>query len=168
MVSEVRAVVMVIAVSTVHSPAVSTSVGNIHRWSGEVVERASRISCVDAEVPAPSVPVERTEEVRSSSESVPLPVEQDVAKVEIASCPVVAIDIIHAGHAHQVVEVNLVCGVILSVREIELVSHFVCQEQRLSASLFVTHCVGRSRKGHQCHYCHQYLFHNRIFFKLLF
>ena len=79
------------AVSAIAVPTVSASVCDIYCGASEIVERASRIASINAKVPASSSPIKRSVEIRSSAESIQLPVEENVSHVKIASCPVDAV-----------------------------------------------------------------------------
>ena len=141
--TEVVTVIIVVPVSAVQVPGVCTTISSIeHRTSKEEVVTV-RIAGIDAEMPVACVPVEWAVEVAGSYVCLPLCVEQNVAQVAIAALPVVAIDIVIARHTHQVVEVDLIGGLILLVGKVQLVSHLIGQEQGLVASLFVTHCLAR-------------------------
>ena len=131
---------MIPASSAVYSPAVVASIANVEVWSTEEEVVAARVTCVDSEMPVTAVPVERTIEVGGIAESAILPVEQDIAQVEITLSPVYAIQVIVSIDAHQIVEVHLIGCLVLIIGQIQLVSHLVSQEECLLACLFVTHC----------------------------
>ena len=131
-----------------------------------VVERAV-VAIVDAEHPRASVPSHRTIEVGELQIPVVLPAVEHVAQVSIAAVPPRAVDAA-AVDTHQVVEVDFIdCG-ILGVGEVELVSHFIREEQSFAAGVAVSHCRGRD--GHDHHHCqNHHLLHILIsyIFKLL-
>ena len=54
---------MIPASTTIHSPAVTSTIGNVEVRATEVEVVAVRISGVDAEMPVTSVPVERAIEI---------------------------------------------------------------------------------------------------------
>ena len=139
----VRAVV-VVAASSYMVPGMSTAIAGIEHRASEVEVVAMRIAQIDAEVPVAVAPVEWTIEVGGIDEGLPLPVEQDVAHIQVATFPVGAIHIVITGDPHQVVEVDFVGRLILLVGQVQLVGHLVGQEQGLVACLFVAHCVARS------------------------
>ena len=141
--TEVMTVVIVVSVSAVQMPGVCTTIGSIERRTSEEEIVTVWIAGVDAEVPVACVPVEWAVEVAGGDVCLPLCVEQNVAQVAVAALPVVAIDIVITRYTHQIVEVDLVGGLILLVGEVQLVSHLVGQKQCLVASLFVTHCLAR-------------------------
>ena len=148
--TEVVTVVIVVSVRAVKMPGVCTTIGSIECRTSEVEVVAVRIAGIDAEVPITCAPVQWAVEVVGCDVCLPLCVEQNVAQVAVAALPVVAIDIVVARHTHQVVEVDFVGGLILFVGEVQLVSHFIGQEQCLVASLFVTHCLARCCYRQHC------------------
>ena len=95
----------------------------------------------DAEVPVACVPVEWTIEVFCCAEATILPIPEDVAQVEVTSCPVCSIAVVHGVYTHEVVEVYLVCCLILLFCQVKLVCHLIGEEQSLLTSLLITHCV---------------------------
>ena len=133
---------VVVAVSAVSVPGVAATIGGIEVGTSEVEVVAMGIAGVDAEVPVAGLPVERAIEVTGCEEGVPLPVEQDVTQVEVTALPIGAEHVSAAGHTHQIVEVDLIRGLILLVRQVEFVGHLVCQEQGLVAGLLETHGAG--------------------------
>jgi hypothetical protein len=141
--TEVVTVVIIISVRTVQVPGVCATIGGIECRASKEEVVTVWIAGIDAEVPVACVPIEGAVEIAGGNVCLPLYVEQDVAQVAVAALPVVAIYIVVARHTHQVVEVNLVGGFILLVCQVQFVSHLVGQEQRLVASLFVTHCLAR-------------------------
>jgi len=127
------------AVSSVVSPAMTSSVVKEECWASEVEVASIRIDGVNSEVPVPCVPIERAVEIVGSAIESILPVEEYVTQVEVTSCPVVGIKVTCHINVHQVVEVNLVSGLILVVGEIELVCHLVGQEEGLLPCLLIAH-----------------------------
>ena len=119
----------------------AAAIADVHSRAVEVEVVAVRVAGVYAEVPVASVEVERTIEVGCIAEGAILPVEQNVAHVEIAVAPVGPIQVVDSIYTHKVVEVYLVCCLILVVGQIQLISHFVGQEQSLLTSLLITHSV---------------------------
>ena len=117
------------------------------------------IASINAEVPETITPVEWTIEVCSCAECLPLPIQQDIAQVQVTTLPVVAINIIVTRHAHQVVEVDFIGSLILLVRQVQLVSHLVCQEQSLVACLLVAHCLARCCYRQHCYQGYHHLLH---------
>ncbi len=155
------------ASATVHVPAVCTVVHGIEGGASEEEIVAARVSGVDAEVPVASVPVERAVEVTGFYISAVLPVQKDVAQVQVALSPVCAVQVVIAVDAHQVVEVHLVCCFVLFVGKVQFVSHLVCQEEGLLASLFVAHCrCGSYCYCEQCYHSYYKLLHSCIVYRL--
>ena len=109
---------MVPAVSSYPVPGMCTTIAGIEDGASEVEVVAMRVAGVDAEVPIASFPVQGTIEVGGCAESLPLPVEQDIAHVQVAALPVGGVYVVVACHTHQVVEVNLIGGLILFVCEV--------------------------------------------------
>ena len=134
--------VIVVATSSVASPAMSSTVRDVHGGMTEI-EIGAVIASIDSKMPATCAPVERTIEICCGLECRPLPVEQDITQVEIASCPVRTIDVISARHTHQIIQVNLVGCLILSIVEVELISHLVGEEESFPTSLLITHSFHR-------------------------
>ena len=137
----VVAVRMVVAAAAVAAPTVSSAVGDVDRWAAEVEVVAPWIARVDGKVPEAVGPIERAVEVGGGAECVPLPLQEDVAHVEVAPLPVRAEHVVDGSDAHEVVEVDFVCGVILLLREVELVGHLVREEESLATCLLVAHGI---------------------------
>ena len=157
----VVAVSVVVAVSAMTVPGMPAVIGGIEVRTSEVEIVPMRVAQIDAEVPVASLPVEWAIEIAGGHEGVPLPVEQDIAHIEVTTLPVGAEHICPSCDAHEVVEVDLVGCFVLRVIQVQLVSHLVGQEQGLVASLLVAHGVGRSSNCHH-HQCEKQLLHNRI------
>ena len=141
-----------------------SSVGGVeHRTSEEEVV-AVRIAGIHSEVPETVAPRQGTIEIGGGTERSPLPFQQHVAQVAIATLPVAAIHIVIGGHPHQVIQIDFVGGLVLLVRQVQLISHLVRQEQCLVASLLITHCLAHSgyRQHHQGYH---YLLHNHAVLK---
>ena len=141
--------------ATVHIPEV---------WATEVEVVAVGIACVDAEVPVSSLPVEWAIEVGGSEIGLILPVEQDVAQVEVALLPVDAIEVGLGVDTHQVVKIHFVGGLVLLLGQVKLVSHLVGEEQCLLACLLIAHCIGCHCHGDQCCQGDQYSLHSCMIF----
>ena len=137
------------AAASVVMPGVGATIDTVERGAAEVVVVAVGIAGVDGEVPASGVPIERAIEVGGVAEGAILPLQEDVAHVEVPPPPVVAGKVIHRVDAHQVVEVDLVGGFILRFAEVQLVSHLVGQEQCLLACLLIAHGAGRQGEQEQ-------------------
>ena len=133
---------MIPAAATIHPPAMTSAIDSPEMGMAKVEVVTVGIAGIDAEVPVAGFPVEGTIEVGSCHEGVVLPVEQDVAQVKVALCPIDAIQVVDGVDAHQVVKVHLVGGLVLLLGEVQLVCHLVGEEQCLLAGLLVTHCVG--------------------------
>ena len=140
---EVLAMAMIVAVSAYSVPGVCTMIGVIEVRTSEVEIVTVRVTGIDAEVPVTGVPVQRTIEIRSCDEGIPLPVKQDIAQIKITTLPIGSVHIVTAGDTHQVVEIDLIGCLVLLICEIQLISHLVGQEQGLVASLLIAHCVCR-------------------------
>ena len=137
----VVAVAMIVAVGPMMMPGMTAAIGGIEVRTSEIEEVTMGVAEIDAEVPVACVPVEWTIEIAGCHEGVPLPVEQDVAQIQVATLPVDAVNIVAARHSHQVVKVDLVCCLVLLISQIQLIRHLVGQEQGLLASLLIAHCV---------------------------
>lgn len=124
-----------------------------------VVEVTHAVVAVDWEVPSATQPGDGIQKVVRGGEYAPLPIEEDVAKVGIAVCEVVAIDnVALRGEAEEVVEVDFVAVVVLLVVEVELVGHLIGEETGFFASTFVAHSVsGECAAGED--ECEDKLFH---------
>ena len=146
-------------------PSVSTAINRVEARHSEVEVGAVRIAGIDAEVPVATAPVQRTIEISGVEVHSVLPVEEDIAQVEIAALPVDAVKVVLRVYAHEVVEVHLVGCFILLFREVELIGHLVGEEQGLLAGLLVAHGVGRCYECEQCHKGGHHLLHNRNLFK---
>ena len=120
---------------------VSTLVGHEHRWT-IIVEMASVVVRVHCECPASRLPSHRTIEGGECHILVVLPTVQDIAEVSVTAIPPDAEDITVSVQAHQVVEIDLIDGIILCVRQVELVSHLVREEKSLVLCSVIAHsCV---------------------------
>ena len=159
--TEMLPAAVVVAVAPMNVPGVSATISRIEMRESEVEIVAVRIAGIDGEVPVASVPIQRAVEVVGCQEGFPLPVEEDIAQVEVTALPVGAEDIAAACHSHQVVEIDFIRGLILLVGEVELIGHLIGQEQSLVAGLLVTHCVGVYCYRQHCHQGHHHLFHRR-------
>ena len=157
-VSDVCAAVIV-RTSAVHAPAVSSTIDGVEVRPSEVEEVTMGIACIDTEVPISGLPVEGAIEVGGINKSTILPVEQNIAQVEIALLPVDAVEIGLCVDAHQIVEVYLERSFVLFLGEIQFIRHLVGQEEGLLACLFVTHGVSRSSECKQCHEGDDHFFH---------
>ena len=138
------------AASAVHAPAVSTVVGHVEVGTTEVEIGAIGIAGIDAEVPVASLPIERTIEITCLEIGAILPVEQDIAEVEVTTFPIDAVKVGLRVDIHQIVEVDLVGSLVLFLGQVELIRHLVGKEESLLASLFVTHGVGLDCESEQC------------------
>jgi hypothetical protein len=158
------AATIVVASSAYHMPSMSTTIAGIEHGTSEVEVVTVWIAGIDAKMPEPVTPIEWTIEIGGCTEGTPLPVEQNIAHVQITALPIVSIYIVVTRYSHQIVEVDLIGSLVLLVGQIQLVSHFVRQEQGLVASLFVTHCFARC-----CHCQHYYQgYHHLLHIVLLF
>ncbi len=151
---EVVAVSIVVTMSAMTMPSVSAAISGIEVRTSEVEIVTVRIACIDCEVPVSCVPVEGAVEVGSRDKGVPLCLQQDIAHIEVTALPIDTINIVNAGDSHQVVEVDLVGSLILLVRQVQLVSHLVRQEECLVTCLLVTHGMGRNCHCQQCYQGH--------------
>jgi hypothetical protein len=121
----VAAVSVVVAMATYSVPGMGTTIGVIEVRTSEVEVVTVGITGIDAEVPVTGVPVQRTIEIGCCYEGIPLPVEQDIAQIEITALPVGPVHIVTAGDTHQIVEIDLIGCLVLFVSEIQLISHLV-------------------------------------------
>ena len=150
------------AASAVAPPTVTSTIDCPEMGASEVEIVAVWIAGIDAEVPVSSVPIERAIEIGGCQIGFVLPLEQDIAKVEVALCPVDSVEVCLGIDTHQVVEVDLVCGLVLLLGEVEFIGHLVSKEQSLLAGLLVTHCACRQCDGQQCCHGYQNSFHFRM------
>lgn len=132
-------------------PGMTPGVGEHEVRTTEKEVVTVRIARIDTEVPEAIAPVERTVEVRSTAVSAILPVEQDVAQVEIALPPVDTVEVVVVVNTHEVVEIDLIGCFILLVGEVKLIGHLISEEKCLFARLAVTH--GRSAQRHREQEC---------------
>ena len=127
--------------AAVHPPTVTASVHGIEVRKSEVEVVAVGVAGIDAEMPVASVPVERAIEIGGSQIGFILPVKKDITQVEVTLCPICSIEVCLRVDTHQIVEVDLVCGLVLLLGEVEFIGHLVSEEQGLLAGLLVTHCA---------------------------
>lgn len=160
--TEVLPVSVVVTMSPMNVPGMSTTIGGIEVWTSEEEIVTMRITAINAEVPVACIPVEWAIEVAGCYVGVPLPVEQDIAEIEISALPIGAEHISATCHTHQVVEVDFVSCFVLLVSQIQLVCHLVGEEQGLATGLLVAHCTCCHRCGQHHHQCEKHLLHNRI------
>ena len=160
--AEVLAVAIVVTAISMNMPGMSATIGGIEVRTSEVEVVTVRIAGIDAEVPVTCLPVEGTVEIAGCDKGIPLPVEKDIAQIEVATLPVDTEHIVAARHTHQIVEVDFITSLILLVGEVELIGHLISQEQSLVAGLLETHCGGRDCYRQHRHQGHQHLLHNRI------
>lgn len=123
-------------------PAVASTVHGVKVRCTEIEVVTVWIAGVHTEVPIACIPIKRAIEIGGIAVHVVLPIKQNVTQVQIAALPVESEQVVIVVDAHQVVEVNLVCSLILVIGEVQLVSHLVRQEQGLPTRLVVTHGVG--------------------------
>ena len=140
--AEVLAVAIVVTTISMNIPGMSATIGGIEVRTSEVEVVTVRIAGIDAEMPVACLPVEGTVEIAGCNKGIPLPVEKDIAQIEVATLPIYTEYIVAARHTHQIVEVDFVTSLILLVGEVELIGHLISQEQGLVAGLLVTHCAG--------------------------
>ena len=122
---EVLTVAVIVAVSAHSVPGMGTTIGVVEMRTSEVEVVTVRVAGIDAEVPVAGIPVQRTIEIGRCDEGIPLPVEQDIAQVEITALPIGPVHIVTAGDTHQIVEIDLIGSLVLFVSEIQLISHLV-------------------------------------------
>ena len=123
-------------------PAVTSAVHGVEAWCTEIEVVTVWIAGIHTEVPIACVPVEWTIEITGVAVHAVLPVEQNITQIQVAALPVEAVQVVIVVDAHQVVEVDFVCSLILVIGEVELVCHLVRQEQSLPTRLVVTHGLG--------------------------
>jgi hypothetical protein len=97
------AAMLIEAAASVHAPAVTAPVRGVEVRVTEVEVVAARIAGIDTEVPHTIDPCQRTVEIAGGAERIPLPVQQDVAQVQVAALPIGAIYVVITRHSHQVV-----------------------------------------------------------------
>lgn len=68
--------------------------------------------------------------------------------------------------AYEVVVIDLIHCIILSVCEIELISHLVGEEERFCLCSFVAHCIRLYKTYGDCYNCNNKLFHGVRFLKV--
>ena len=123
-------------------PAVASTVHGVKVRCTEIEVVTVWIAGVHTEVPIACIPIKRAIEIGGIAVHAVLPIKQNVTQVQIAALPVESEQVVIVVDAHQVVEVNLVCSLILVIGEVQLVGHLVRQEQGLPTRLVVTHGVG--------------------------
>ena len=164
--TEVVATAVIVASSAYHMPGMTATIGGIEGWTSKEEVVAVRVACIYGKVPETVTPVEWAIEVGGCAEGFPLPVQQDIAQVQVTMLPIGPQHIVTACYTHQIVEVDFVCSLILFVSQVQFVSHLVCQEEGFVACLIVAHCLARCCYRQQCYQGHYLLHHNRIFFNV--
>ena len=125
-----------------------------HIDSGTVLEHTAHgVAAVDGECPAGSRPGERTIKPSAGNVAVVLPGAEHDAEVTVADIPPVAQNIGAVVDIEQIVEVDFIYGLILSVCQSELMGHLVREEESLAAGGIVAHCGGRD--GYRHHHCRE-------------
>jgi hypothetical protein len=88
--TEMASVAIVVTMCAMQVPSMSTTICSIEVRTSEVEEVTMWIYAVDAKVPVSSLPIQWAIEVRSSNVSIPLPIKQDIAQIEISALPICA------------------------------------------------------------------------------
>ena len=155
---------MAVSIEAVALMVVATLVSH-ENCRTSIVEAVSVVVRVDTERPSTSIPCYGTIEVGAVHELVILPGVQHETEVCITAIPPDAENVVMAIDIQQIIEVNLIYCIILCCREVQLVSHFVTQEQSLVFGCIIIHCVGRDSHDH--HHCqNHHLLHNLISYSL--
>lgn len=154
---------MIVTTASVVPPAMASPVSGIYRGMAEIEIVPAWITGVYGEMPKAIRPIKRAVEIGCGTECLPLPVQKNVAYVEIALPPVCPEHVIDSGHTHEVVEIYLIGGVILLLCEVQLVSHFVCKEESFAASLLIAHGICGQRHAKKSHKGNHYLLHRLKF-----
>ena len=132
--------------------------------TSKIVVVSMRIASIDPEVPEASIPVQRPIEIGGGTEQAPLPAVKHEIEIGIASLPVRAKDIATSCDPHQIVEIDFVGSLVLRIRQVQLVSHLVGEEQGFSPCLLVTHRICLACQCQHGKKCKQYFLHNRMTF----
>lgn len=140
--SVVKRAALIPAASSVVAPAVSAAISYVHARPAEIEVVSSRVTCIYGKMPYTCSPVKRPVEVGGGTEGPVLPVKQYVAQVEVTLRPVCSVQVVVCIYAHKVVKVNLISSIVLFFVEVQLIGHFVCEEQCLFACLAVAHRIG--------------------------
>ncbi len=122
-------------------PRVTAAIGIPEGRAPEIEIITMGIARIHSEVPKAVEPIDRAIEVSCLEEILVLPIEKDIAQVEVAPSPIVAIEVCFRGDTHKIVEVNLVACLILLLSKVHLIRHFVGEEESLLASLLEAHCL---------------------------
>jgi hypothetical protein len=138
---EVVPVSMIVTMSAYAMPSMCAMIGHIEVRTTEVEVVTMWVTGIDAEVPVACIPVEWTIEIGGCNKGVPLPLEQDIAQIEVTTLPIGSEHIVASCHPHQVVEVDLISCLVLLVSQIQLISHLISEEEGLVAGLLVAHCL---------------------------
>ena len=96
-----------------------------HRRTSLVEVAAVGVVAVDVEHPAAALPVQRAIEVAKGSILVVLPGGEHVAEVSVTAAPPSTEHVTSPIDAHQIVEVNLIDGIVLCVCQVQLVGHLI-------------------------------------------
>ena len=93
--------------SAVVSPAVTAAIDGDKVRTAEVEVVSVGVAGVYSEPPVACVPVERAVEIECVAERAVLPVEQNIAQIQVALSPVYAEEVVLCAYAHQVVDDSL-------------------------------------------------------------
>lgn len=96
----------------------TSAVHGVKVWCAEIEVITVWIAGIHTEVPIACVPIEWTIEITGIAVHAILPVEQNITQIQVAALPVEAVQVVVVVDAHQVVEVNLVCSLILVIGEV--------------------------------------------------
>lgn len=99
-------------------PAVAPTVHGVKVRCTKIKVVTVWIAGVHTEVPIACVPVERAIEITGIAVHAVLPIEQNVTQIQVAALPIESEQVVVVVDAHQVVEVNLVCSLILVICEV--------------------------------------------------
>ena len=87
-------------------------------------------------------------------------------ELALATVPEYSENVRSTYQAYEVVVIDLIHCIILSVCEIELISHLVGEEERFCLCSFVAHCIRLYKTYGDCYNCNNKLFHGVRFLKV--
>ena len=123
------------------SAIVATSVVDEDRRTSLEEMVSVAVDAVDAEAPYAIPPGDRGEEILEASKLLVLPGGEHVLQVSVATVPPYATDIGTGVDHEQVVEVDLVDGIVLRVCQVQFVSHLVAEEECLVPSIIIARII---------------------------
>ena len=134
-----RLVHISVGIETIRLLVVAALVAYISLGASPVEVAPVRVVVVDVESPAAVLPSQRAIEVALVYEPLILPGCQNILQVAVATLPPGAVGIFLSIHTHQVVQIDLIDGIILGIRQVQFIGHLIREEKSLFLSCVITY-----------------------------